>query len=385
LDPSTDPHSGRETPRLLLDIGFGWAGNSAAYIMDGWGEAEPGHRWTLGTQSRLRLPLPNDTQDCVLVVSLIPYVNPPGMPGQAVMLSLDGRLLSTIQLADPRVIALALPPGLQGGDRILSFSTLSGGTPRSHGHYADGRLLGVMVLSVRVVRLPPAGTPASRYPPRCLCETELRAACERATGLSVPDLMAQFDSIGQGCDFGFVQRHYGAEPLSLLRFSGMDTPSLAAGLFARFAGIGRPENVRVFIETTPFREFKLYEKRYNLWYRTGKMPGEVTAEVLQREQSRRLAFLQEKFLDDLHTGGKIFVLTRGECLTEAEALAVFAALNQDRANTLLWTVQGDPTSTGGVDRLRPGFLRGHLGTVDDRNAAAFDAWLQVLINAYLLR
>jgi hypothetical protein len=211
-----------------------------------------------------------------------------------------------------------------------------------------------MVLNLRVVRLAPAGTPASRHPTRCLSEAELRTACESATGLPVADLMAQFDSIGQGCDFGFVQRHYGADPLSLLRFSGMDTPSLAAGLFARFAGIGRPENVRVFIETTPFPEFKVYEKRYNLWYRTGKMPGEVMAEALQREQSRRLAFLQEKFLEDLHSGGKIFVLTRGECLTEPEALAVFAALNQDRTNTLLWTVQGD-------------------------------AWLQVLINAYQLR
>src|ERR1700679_3995741 len=32
-------------------------------------------------------------------------------------------------------------------------------------------------------------------------------------------LMYRFENLGSDCEFGFVQRHLGAEPLSLLRFA----------------------------------------------------------------------------------------------------------------------------------------------------------------------
>jgi hypothetical protein len=43
-------------------------------------------------------------------------------------------------------------------------------------------------------------------------------------------LMLRFEALGQNCEFGVVQRHYGAEPLGLLRFSSTPLHLLVAAL-----------------------------------------------------------------------------------------------------------------------------------------------------------
>jgi tetratricopeptide (TPR) repeat protein len=59
------------------------------------------------------------------------------------------------------------------------------------------------------------------------------------------DILMCFESLGgthQGCEFGNVQRHYGAEPLGLLRWAEMTPDNLMAALECGFEGVGDPEN-----------------------------------------------------------------------------------------------------------------------------------------------
>jgi hypothetical protein len=373
---------------LLADIGFGRHGTSADHVIDGWGDIEGGHRWSIGQQSTLRLPpIPPDCR-AILVLDFKPWTDPACLPEQTLMVGLDDRLVASLVLSDQRVLAIQLPDSVaRGVPCILSFSHPNSRTPRpAAGLYADGQPLGFMVSSVRLfsMALPAAMPVACAAIPGTLADGLLVRNVEAATGLSPSALVTRFESIGHDCEYGTVQRAFGEEPLGLLRFAGVVTHKLVDGLMARFAGIGAPQTTRIFVAETPKWEFKVHEQNYYLWYSVGKTPDETTQAAVHAEQTRRLAFLRRKFLEDLQDGQKIFVLTRGEILSEAEALAVFCALNMEGANTLLWITHSDPSRTGQVDRLLPGFLHGHLGAVDERNYGTLDAWLSLLANAYVL-
>src|ERR1041385_7120891 len=51
-------------------------------------------------------------------------------------------------------------------------------------------------------------------------------------------IVAKFESLGDNCEFGFVQRHHGLEPGGLLRWASSTTlDGLVQALECRFAGL----------------------------------------------------------------------------------------------------------------------------------------------------
>ena len=75
------------------------------------------------------------------------------------------------------------------------------------------------------------------------------AGDDAALGLSERDLAMRFESLGgtgHGCEFGLFQRHFGAEPLGLLRWADLSHHLLTRALESRFDGVGLPENTIVF-------------------------------------------------------------------------------------------------------------------------------------------
>jgi hypothetical protein len=372
--------------RLLADLRFDARGAGHDHVMEGWAPPEPGHRWTVGELSHVRLPLDSAGPDSVVAIDGHPWVDASALPRQTIMLAVNGRLLATFTQSDHRTLAFVLPEDA-GTNPVLSFCHLNSRTERpASGLDHQGRPLGLLVTSIRLFHVPPTRqAPATRVAfPGTLADGSLQRAACGAAGLAPDALMGKFESIGENCEFGLVQRAFGAEPLGLLRFASLVTHFLVDGLMTGFAGVGQPENTRIYLSDAPESEFKVHERLYYLWYSTQKKAGDTDHETVLREQSRRLQFLQRKFVEDLQDGEKIYVLTRPLPLTEPEALAVFCALNLHAPNTLLWTIHGDPSRAGQVDQLRPGFLLGHLGTVDSRNYASWESWLSVLANAYLL-
>jgi hypothetical protein len=372
---------------LVADIRLGNAECSDPYVLDGWGQAEGGHRWAVGQESRMRLPIVRPGFDYVVAVHMAPWCDANAIPAQTEMLAVNGRLLATVQLCDHRVLAWRMPVEIDLPEVVLSFSHLCCRLPRPPaGIYLDGRHLGVMVLSVRVFRLPKTPGAARSLPPLpgSIADGVLVEALRERTGLSPKALAYRFEGIGHDCEFGLLQREFGAEPISLMRFTGVATPHLVDALVAGFAGIGAPDAMKIYVDQTVPPTWRVNETRYYIWYGTGKTPEDVGRDTILREHCRRLAFLQRKFMEDLRDGSKIFVVTRGESMTEPEALAVFCALNMEGRNTLLWTVHGDGERTGQVDAIMPGFLCGHLGILNAAKDGTPDAWLSVLANAFLL-
>ena len=344
----------------LLHIDFRGTGNSDHYVRDGWSHPEATHRWTMGAESRLALPaLPHGA---VLVLCATPCLHPPALAAQTVMLALDGRLLTTVRFDGLHVTAWRLPAAT--GAVTLSLFHLHHAAPRGPGQMREGGALGLMVHSLRVF-LPGAAPRPHR-------------------GLAGTPLAGHFESIGQGCHFGLVQRQCGVERTSLLRFVDTTTAMLYEALAAGLSGIAGANRL-AWQAPDPHRPtWRWRQAEYGFCFNTLLPVTTVPPPTLER-QAARLGLLRRKFLEDCALAERICVLTRSDCLTEAEALAIHCALTLHGPCTLLWTTYGDVMRTGLVERLAPGFLRGELGPVeDDTRYAPLPVWQTLMEQALKL-
>ena len=67
-----------------------------------------------------------------------------------------------------------------------------------------------------------------------------------ADSLADRDLVLRFESLGDNCELGLVQRAAGVEPLGLLRFADSSLDRLVRLLDARADGIAEPSKVAVY-------------------------------------------------------------------------------------------------------------------------------------------
>lgn len=118
-------------------------------------------------------------------------------------------------------------------------------------------------------------------------------------------LMLGFESLGDGCEFGFVQRRYGAEPAGLLRWNDVALDGLIAALGARFAGLGDPANTQMIVG--PNRELLVEDRRWGLRLHTFRFEGEDAHEALIARVCHEMSALRDKLLADLAAAEKIFV------------------------------------------------------------------------------
>ncbi len=65
------------------------------------------------------------------------------------------------------------------------------------------------------------------------------------TELAEHELVLQFESLGDNCELGLVQRKLGAEPLGMFRFAGAPLGHLLCAMRSRFEGMADPAHVRV--------------------------------------------------------------------------------------------------------------------------------------------
>ena len=202
-------------------------------------------------------------------------------------------------------------------------------------------------------------------------------------------LMLAFESLGERCDFGAVQRHFGAEPLGLLRFAWSPLDALIAALDDRFAAVGTPDDT----------EFSLYGdetivrmKRYGLIFHTYVCrpadEPEADREAFHRQQRRRLVFLKDKLIADLEAGEKIWVYATSEYADDAAAARLFAALRTYGRNALLHVRPArDDRPAGTVEVLADGLYAGYFpGVVDfvSGGQPPFALWRQLCAQTYRL-
>jgi tetratricopeptide (TPR) repeat protein len=212
-------------------------------------------------------------------------------------------------------------------------------------------------------------------------------------------LLLQFQSMGspaQGCEFGNVQRHFGAEPLGLLRWVASKPKSLAYALRDQFEGFWDEAATRISLGAVPNRpedrEYRLYFYRYDMHIHTLIYLSEVNEEEFIKKFCRRQRLLSRKFMEDLESAECIFVYKQDALeISDAEIDELLAAMHQyGKDSTLLFVQLANAANPEGtVKWIKPGLLYGYIdsfimGPDGNELPIRFDAWLAICNEAYRL-
>ena len=195
-------------------------------------------------------------------------------------------------------------------------------------------------------------------------------------------LVLGFESIGDSCEMGLVQRRFGAEPLGLLRWNDVGLENLITALGHGFEGMGEPDNTAMV--TAANGEMYVEDRRWHLAMHTFLRVGHVDADDVYKKMCRRIVYLRGKLLEDLASAEKIFVY-RSPTI-DAEGLRRLHRALRAHGPVILLGVQPVLTKVtafpgrpvGEVDRLDEGLYVGflaHSGTDALGNwDIAFDTW-----------
>src|ERR1039457_3032317 len=135
-----------------LTINFGVSGNSLSYLGGGWARAEENFTWAIGQESHLLLPLGQEAREFVLTMRVIPFVHPPALGTQRLVVSVDETTIGMTTLSRPTVLAWRIPAGLirRAERTLVTLSHPDGARPRDLDAGLDDRELAFSVSEVKV-------------------------------------------------------------------------------------------------------------------------------------------------------------------------------------------------------------------------------------------
>lgn len=197
----------------------------------------------------------------------------------------------------------------------------------------------------------------------------------------IGELLMKFESMGNNCELGIIQRHFGAEPIGLLRWSGTPPSLLAAAISAGFDGYGQPEHTKLDVRAG---QFFLQDSRYKTMMHTFVYEGDVSPDRFYPMMMRRMQYLARKFIEDLRDPQKIFVY-RARGLPLQELRAMHRAMRAYGSCTLMGVDEAQtPDEAGHITVLDDGLL---LGKVDRLwngiwETPSYASWISLCRRAY---
>ncbi len=198
------------------------------------------------------------------------------------------------------------------------------------------------------------------------------------------ELVACFESLGNDCEFGDVQRHFGAEPLGLFRWSNPLPEAILRALKNNLSDLGDAAYVALDSQTPA--EWIVYEPNYDLKQHTHVREGQLSEEAVKEQQMLRFRFLRRTFLEDLAEATKIYVIKAHPNLTLETVLPIAQELRRIAPHWLLWVISGE--DVGAVEVVEPGLVRGTVGYLRTQGECfgnfSFDTWGLVLKNTWQL-
>lgn len=197
------------------------------------------------------------------------------------------------------------------------------------------------------------------------------AATDTGTDLAAPvevgfvndattkELLMLFESLGQNCEFGLVQRRFGAEPLGLLRWTTTIPQVLAKGLRSSFQGVGDLENTILDFRK---HEIMVNDLSNNIRFHTFmQKTAALDQEKVRFEQARHLTYLRKIFLERLEDDDKIYVYKADQGVTIEEVDEIYKELQKFGPKRLLIVTRSSELEPpASVTRVRENLYRGYI-------------------------
>lgn len=202
----------------------------------------------------------------------------------------------------------------------------------------------------------------------------------------VRGIVEQFESLGDNCEFGLVQRRFEAEPLGLLRWSGTEPEQIIAAVAARFDGVGERQNL--CISSWENGEYKVSDRRYGMVSHTFIYEAAFDRDSFIEQQMRRIRILKKKLLQEMVRGDKLLVYKSPD-ITPDQARRLCDACRDVGPSTLLVVRPADEDhAAGSVEQAAAGLLLGYLDRMppieDIENGLSLDCWETLMVSAYAL-
>ncbi len=204
-------------------------------------------------------------------------------------------------------------------------------------------------------------------------------ARENTPAYTLTKIYETFEPLGANCEFGFIQRHRGAEPLSLMRWTSITPENLIRLLEQDLAGYD--DATHYSLEGMVEKEFILRESAYDTMSHTGVNSADIAPEELLVRLTRRQTFLKRKFLSELSTGQKVYIYKAIDQITEIEMEAIELNLARLGARHTMFTMlTDDPAKIDMVDFQTPTRAIGYLPRKPF--SEALTNWDRVIVRAY---
>ena len=332
-----------------LWLGFGQNGEGGSVLGEGWSVLEDHSCWTRATRAELHLPRPREAGSYRLQLDAEPFVVPGRLPRQRVGVRINGQAAAVAAVSDRFLIDVALPWAVLEPHATTTLELIlpDAARPVDYTLVDDDRRLGLYVRSVALLHETVRETTSPSAPAVIRPEP------------SLPELALAFESLGENCELGLVQRQWGAEPLGLLRFASSPLDKLLPALRNRFREMGDAGMLEV--ELGSGDEYMVLDRKYGFLYHAWAKVGELTPEQILTREYRRVPFLIRKLSEDLQAGEKMFVYHGITPLIPQQVRAMSSALRLYGPGRLLWLELADEAHPpGSVEWAGPNVIKGHI-------------------------
>ena len=371
-------------------ISFGESGNSKEVIGPGWSFQELAHRWMTGRFSVLALPMPPESNaaDFILMLRVTPYLANGQIDGQRCTVVCGAETVAEVKLALSSWIGFRISAQAVVSEKLsILFIHPDAGSPQAFGIAPDSRELAIAVHEA--VLLPV--TEADELMGWRGKTGQFVSSDWRAQALA-PDwkrIASTFQSMGQDCEFGLVQRQCEAEPLGLFRWSNIMLHGLIQSLRTEFSELTDEEKLNIYPCSTG--EYHGEYKSLNMIYHTLVLADQnPDVDAVRRKESTRLKMMVRLFREDLEDGEKVFVLLRKFApLDEFEVLPVISLMRRYNPKAaLLWVTVAGPDERHLVgqceivgNNLLKGYIDAFSGWNDDWSTLSIGCWKDILVSA----
>lgn len=207
-------------------------------------------------------------------------------------------------------------------------------------------------------------------------------------------LMSKFESIGDNCEFGFIQRFHFHEEGGLLRWALLDIDALLMGLQNRFEGVYAFENLvptgggtMVFDQLTKiaFHTHMTATEQAGTWVFDH---DEVERRAIHQDELRKIEYLRSKFWNTLAAGKKVVVFKNNNAIPTELALRLHTEIQRFGSCPLLYVDPQQPGERAGtVTCVAEGLYRGVIdwfAPYDKANETSQACWEEICQNTLIL-